>query len=296
MDSLSTTRLSFWDRITATRGALVGWTLASLIGNIGIIVTGAFVRLTASGLGCPTWPRCESDSYVPRAALGHHGLIEFGNRLLTFVLIFLAIMVFVAAVRTRSDKLTRTLAIVAGLGIPFQGVIGGITVLTKLNPYVVALHLLLSLALVVTLTKLWMHVSGRHAVQVPRPAWLASVGAFVAMMIACWLGTVVTGSGPHSGDGGAARTGLDIQSVARLHSISVWITVILTIAALVLLRRAGSKAQRFAAALLMVELLQGAIGYYQYFAGVPIAAVLLHMLGAGVAAAAAAGLLFAVKA
>lgn len=288
-------RSSFWDRISATRGALIGWAIASMIGNILIIVTGAVVRLTESGLGCPTWPRCQDDSYVPRSGLGYHQFIEFGNRLLTFVLIFLAIMVFVAAIRTRADKLTRRIALWAGLGIPFQGVIGGITVLTDLNPWVVALHLMLSIALVVALTKLVLHVMGSASVPVPRLALWSSYAAFAGMIAACWLGTVVTGSGPHSGDGGARRTGLDIPTVARIHSLSVWFTVICTLVALFALQRAGSKAVRWAWVLLGVELVQGAIGYYQYFNGVPMVPVLLHMFGAGAAAAAAAALFFSVK-
>ena len=292
---LTEERSSFWGRISATRGALIGWAVASMIGNILIIVTGAVVRLTESGLGCPTWPRCQPDSYVPRSGLGHHQFIEFGNRLLTFVLIFLAIMVFVAAVRTHADRLTRRIAFWAGLGIPFQGVIGGITVLTDLNPWVVALHLMLSLVLVAALTKLVLHVAGSASVPVPALALWASRAAFAGMMVACGLGTVVTGSGPHSGDGGAKRTGLDIPSVARIHSLSVWFTVLCTLVALYALRRAGSAAVKWAAILLGVELVQGAIGYYQYFNGVPIVAVLMHMVGAGVAVAAAAALFFSVR-
>jgi len=127
--------------------ALRVWLVASLICNMGIIVTGAVVRLTGSGLGCPTWPKCTADSYVPHGALGIHGLIEFGNRTLTFVLIIAALGAFISAWRNRGARSKLwwiTLGI--GIGIPFQGVIGGITVLTDLNPYVVALHLLLSVA------------------------------------------------------------------------------------------------------------------------------------------------------
>lgn len=282
-------------RLVGTRKALVGWTIASLIGNILIIVTGGVVRLTGSGLGCPTWPQCDDGSYVPRRELGHHGLIEFGNRTLTFVLIFLAVMVFLTAVRTGADKHARMLALVAGLGIPFQGVIGGITVLTDLNPWVVALHLLLSLALVVILTKLLVHITATDVSPVAAPALWSSRIAFVAMLLVCWLGTIVTGAGPHAGDAGSRRNNLDIESVARLHGASVWVTVAFTLAALVLLRRGSAAAAKWALLLLVVELAQGAVGYYQYFNGVPILAVLLHMLGAGVATAAASALFFTVR-
>lgn len=285
----------WWDRLTATRRALVGWTTASLVANILIIVTGAFVRLTGSGLGCPTWPQCDAGSYVPHQALGHHGVIEFANRTLTFVLILLAIMVYVTARRSRADGFTRWLALVVGFGIPFQGVIGGLTVLTHLNPYVVALHLVLSLTLVALLTRLLMHVAGVFVDPVDGPTLLVCRAVFVGMVVACWLGTVVTGSGPHSGGGGVARTGLDIELVARVHAASVWFTVLLTLAALWLLRRRGSSSLRWALLLLGVEVVQGVIGYVQYFTGVPIVPVLFHMLGAGVAVAAASALLFSVR-
>ena len=122
-----------------------GW--ASLVANIGIVVTGGAVRLTGSGLGCPTWPRCTEEDFTPRGALDFHAAIEFGNRLLTFVLVAVAVLTFVAAVRTGRRHLVG-LAVVLAAGIPLQAVIGGITVLTDLNPWIVSLHLLLSMALV----------------------------------------------------------------------------------------------------------------------------------------------------
>lgn len=274
--------------------SLPRWAIASLIGNVLIIVTGAVVRLTSSGLGCPTWPRCTAESYVPKGAVTHHAFIEFGNRLITFVLIILAIMTLWSALRHGARR-HRWLGLIAAVGIPFQGVIGGITVLTGLDPFVVALHLLLSLALVVLLTWLVMDTWPVRSERVTGAARVLGTAAFGAMMVACWLGTVVTGSGPHSGDGGAARTGFEIEQVARIHSASVWLTVGLTVAALVVLSRSGMvHARRWAVVLLVVELSQGLIGYVQYFTGVPVALVILHMLGAGLSAAAAAALLYAV--
>lgn len=289
---------NWWDRLTGTHRAMVAWTTASLVGNVLIMVTGAFVRLTGSGLGCPTWPQCDAGSYVPHGALGYHGVIEFSNRLLTFVLAALAIGVFVTAIRSGAGALSRRLALAAGLGIPLQAIIGGITVLTHLNPYVVALHLMASLLLVIVLTVLLMHVLGVHRDPVsPRASAVAKLTA-AAMFVACWVGTLVTGSGPHSGGGdvaGVHRTGLDIETIARTHSASVWATVALTVVTLWLLRRAGSTSSRFAWLLLGVELVQGAVGYYQYFNGVPMVAVLLHLLLAGAAVSAATALAASVR-
>lgn len=289
---------SWWDRLTGTHRALLVWTTASLVANILIMVTGAFVRLTGSGLGCPTWPQCDAGTLVPHAGLGYHGVIEFVNRTLTFVLILLALGVFIAALRSGADRFTRRATFIAGLGIPLQGVIGGITVLTHLNPYVVALHLMASLALVALLTVVLLHVRGLVRSGVSPLTNLVAKGAAVGMFVACWLGTLVTGSGPHSGGGAVAgvhRTGLDIESIARVHALGVWATVALTVTALVLLRRAGSSALGFAWLLLGVELMQGALGYFQYFAGVPMVPVLFHLLLAGVAMAAATALAYAVR-
>lgn len=289
---------NWWHRLTGTHRALVGWTIASLVANILIMVTGAFVRLTGSGLGCPTWPQCDAGTLVPHSGLGYHGVIEFVNRTLTFVLIILALGVFISALRSGADRFTRRAAFIAGLGIPLQGIIGGITVLTHLNPYVVALHLMASLALVILLTVMLMHVRGVIRSPGTRLTNLVAKATCLAMFVACWLGTLVTGSGPHSGGGdvaGVHRTGLDIENIARIHALGVWATVGLTVIALVLLHRSKSPAAKFAGLLLGVELLQGAIGYFQYFAGVPMVAVLFHMLFAGVAMSAATALAYAVR-
>lgn len=271
--------------------ALRRWSVAALVSNIGIVVTGALVRLTKSGLGCPTWPRCVEASYVPHGELGMHGVIEFGNRLLTFVLIAIVIGAWFTVWRLRDAQgapLTRlrVLATVIALGIPFQGVIGGITVLTDLNPFVVAFHLLNSFALIVLCVK-FVHLSHHR-----RPAPTGALGrglvvaTFVAMSVALWLGTVVTGSGPHAGDEKAVRTGFDPVVISHVHAIGVYLTVALTLACIVVLR------SRAAVLLLLVEVGQGTIGFLQYFNGLPIPLVLAHLLGAALAAAAAAHLLF----
>lgn len=290
------TRPSLLDRLFGTRRALVVWLIASLVCNMGIIVTGAIVRLTASGLGCPTWPRCTDDSYVPVPEQGVHGLIEFGNRLLTFVLIIAAVGAAVAAFRATQDRLLRIMTIGIGIGIPFQGVIGGLTVWSGLNPFVVALHLLLSVALIVACT--WTVLRGKQAEPTPVPplARLGVVATFVLAMIAIWIGTVVTGSGPHSGDHGAARTGFNIETVARFHGISAWLLLGATIATLVLLHRANAARPRRAAMLLLAAvLIQGVIGYAQYLDGLPIWLVTLHMVGITLITLTASLLLFTTR-
>ncbi len=282
-------------RLFGTPTAFRRWAVASLVANMVLVVTGAIVRLTGSGLGCPTWPTCKDDAYVPEAALGIHGLIEFGNRLLTFVLIIIAVATLVAAFRSGADRTSKGLAFLTAAGIPLQGVIGGITVLTQLNPYVVALHLLLSIALIVLLTRLVMRTRGYVTTAVePRLVWLARA-TFAVMMIAIWVGTVVTGSGPHSGDGGARRTGLDIETVAKLHSASVWASIALTIACIILFGRAGHRrARRLAMGVLHASLLQGAIGYAQYFLGLPLGLVIAHMVGLAIVTVCVSALCFGV--
>ena len=285
--------LSSLARLVDGERALRSWLWASLICNMGIIVTGAVVRLTASGLGCDTWPKCSAESYVPHGEAGIHGIIEFGNRTLTFVLIAAALGAFFAAWRGRGrgTKLW-WITLGVGLGIPFQGVIGGFTVWSDLNPYVVALHLLLSVALIVVCV--WaLRVGYRSPVTpvAPGARWLV-IATFAATMFSIWVGTVVTGSGPHAGDARAVRTGLDIEMVARAHSLSAWLVTALTVACVWLFHRIGApRAARAARLLLLTVLLQGVIGYLQYFLGIPASIVWLHMVGLTLVTAAAAWLL-----
>lgn len=266
-------------RITDGRRALRAWLIASLVCNMGIIVTGAVVRLSASGLGCSTWPRCTDESYVPHAASGVHGIIEFGNRTLTFVLMLVALGAFISAWRNtglRSKLWWITLGV--GAGIPFQGVIGGITVLTSLNPYVVALHLLLSVTLIVICVWALQVYSEAPPLRVSPGRRTLVIATFAASMLSIWVGTLVTGAGPHAGDERAVRNGLDITSIARLHSLSAWLVVALTLACVVAFRT-STQLRRMSLVLLATVLAQGAIGYLQYFLGVPAGIVALHMVG-----------------
>ncbi|MDZ5620316.1 COX15/CtaA family protein [Nocardioides sp. HM23] len=279
---------------TAPSRLLVPLSWANLVANIGIVLTGGAVRLTGSGLGCPTWPRCTEESYVVHDELGINGAIEFGNRMLTFVLVAIAVACWAAALaharRDRGgDRRPLLIATVIALGIPAQAVIGGITVHTDLNPWVVALHLLVSMAIIGACVLLLDRLVGR-----PR-AWAlpwtrrAALATFVAGWVVLYLGTVVTGSGPHSGDEDSRRTGLDPGTMSHVHAWAVYVLVALTIATVVLARRDGNLPLRTAAlALLAVEAGQGVVGYTQYFLDLPIALVLLHMLGAALTAAALA--------
>ncbi len=283
-------------RLFATTSALKKWAWASLVANMVIVVTGGVVRVTKSGLGCPTWPRCDSESFVPHAAAGIHGAIEFGNLLLTFVLLFLALGTVYAAFRSlsKADPSAKRIKLAALLilgGIPAQAIVGGLTVLSGLNPFVVAWHFLVSIIIICVAVWLLHLLYGlQPAVGTQVPSWLAYGGLIIAG-ISIWLGTVVTGSGPHAGDANVSRTGFDIPTVARLHSLSAWALVISTLATIWILRRQlSSLVGRAALIMLAVELLQGVIGYWQYFAGVPIPLVLAHVAGVTLLAAAAAHL------
>jgi len=269
---------------------------ATLVANILLVVTGGAVRLTGSGLGCPTWPRCTDSSFTPHGTIGPHQLVEFGNRTLTFVLVAIAIATFVAARRDarrlgRSDLLR--LSVVLALAIPAQAVLGGITVLTDLNPWVVSLHLVLSLA-IISVAVLFLHRLD-HAPG-PRVRGLAPVLAWTTYAVT-WLvlyaGTVVTGSGPHAGDASSPRNGLDPLQVSQFHADLVFLLVGLTVGLGFLLRSTG-RDTRPVVALAAVEVLQAAVGFVQYFAGLPVAVVMLHMLGAGLVMAAATWVLVSV--
>ncbi|HET7734376.1 MAG TPA: COX15/CtaA family protein [Nocardioidaceae bacterium] len=272
---------------------------ASLVANVAIVVSGGVVRLTGSGLGCPTWPRCTEESFTPHGELGIHGAIEFGNRMVTFLIAAVAIATFVAAWRYGRQSLTR-IAIVLALGVPAQAVIGGISVKTELNPWVVALHLLVSMAMIgvaVLLLRRLDEGDGRPVATVPDAIGWIVRACFVTGWVVLYVGTVVTGSGPHAGDENAPRNGLDPLSMSQLHTDFVMVLLGLTIALVLALRavEAPPIAFRAAVALLVVELAQGAVGFTQYFLDLPVALVALHLLGAAVFSAALTWLLLSVR-
>ncbi|HEY9379107.1 MAG TPA: COX15/CtaA family protein [Jiangellaceae bacterium] len=287
-----------WDRVPVPADrTLRRLAIASLISQIGIVVTGGAVRLTGSGLGCPEVPNCTEDSLVPTPEMGIHSVIEFGNRLLTFVLGAIALATLLAVARTlRSDHPRHDLlvpGVVLLLGIPAQALIGMATVRTTLNPWVVMLHFMCSAALVAVATILVRRAqrpAGTEPAEVRSP-WLRRLAAttLAAAFGTVYLGTVVTGTGPHAGDPEAPRTGLDLESIAQLHVHAVTLLLGLSVGLYCAARAIGSpgRAARAAAILIGVELGQGAIGVVQYLLDLPVALVGLHMLGAALLVAAA---------
>jgi cytochrome c oxidase assembly protein subunit 15 len=266
---------------------LRGWAWASIVVNIGIVVTGGVVRLTGSGLGCPTWPRCTEESFTPHGAYDINAAIEFGNRMLTYVLVVVAIGTFVAAWQSGRRDLRR-LALIIALGIPAQAVIGGITVLTDLNPWVVSFHLLSSMAIIgVAVLFRWRLDRPAPGVR-PRGAVLALAwSTFAAAWAVLYVGTVVTGSGPHAGDKDAKRNGLDPLQMSQVHADLVFLLVGLTIGLLfaVIATKRSAAVRRAVVVLLVVELAQGLIGFVQYFTDLPVVLVGFHMLGAAIISA-----------
>ena len=253
-----------------------------LVLQAGLVLTGGAVRLTGSGLGCPTWPECTPGSYtpVPNQAEGQlHAWIEFGNRLLTFALVAAALAVLINVLyRQRRDL--RLLAIGQVLGIFGQGVLGGITVLTDLHPLPVAGHLLLSIILIGGATSLY----DRRETSIIRitpaekiTANLSRVHIYMTFLTIA-LGTLVTGSGPHAGDEQARRFAFDIRTVASIHAESVIALLGLTLALYVAVRSTQLHKRRLFI-FLAIALGQGSIGYIQYFTGIPEILVAAHLLG-----------------
>jgi cytochrome c oxidase assembly protein subunit 15 len=266
--------------------------LVNLILEIGIVVTGGLVRLSGSGLGCPTWPQCVPGSFTPVAeqAQGFHKLIEFGNRTLTSVVGIAAVLVIAAIWRWAPTRRgLRRISVLPLVGVMLQAVLGGITVLTGLNPALVAAHFLASMVLVSLSTYLLYRVSEGDEPPVPlvRPEIravarvTAGLGAVVLV-----LGTVVTGSGPHSGDASTPRFGFDPRTISWLHADAVMLFVGLTVAVLlaVQLTATNPRPRRAWHAIFGITVLQGLVGYTQYLTGLPEVLVLVHMLGASLLA------------
>jgi heme a synthase len=264
--------------------------LATIVVQVGIVVTGSLVRLTGSGLGCPTWPECADGSLVPVAeqAEGFAKYIEFGNRLLTFVVLAVVIASIVAAWRHSPRRRPLLLLALAGLGgVLGQAVLGGITVLADLHPATVAAHFLLSMALIAAAVVL--HFRGNESGDGPveplvrHELRLLSWGIVAVAALVIVLGTVVTGSGPHSGDADSpARFGFDVRAVSWLHADVVILFTGLVIALLLGLRltAAPHNVRRAGGWLAAITVAQAAIGYAQYVTGVPEVLVALHVLGA----------------
>ncbi|MFG3156348.1 heme A synthase [Streptomyces sp. NPDC048219] len=266
---------------TVQRAAFIALAMAVVI-----VVTGGAVRLTGSGLGCPTWPKCTDDSLTTTSAMGFHGVIEFGNRMLTYVLCAAVGWAIIAA---RSRKPYRRS--VTRLGwlqfwiVMGNAILGGIVVLVGLNPYTVAAHFLLSTALIAVATVMWQRT--REGDAAPRPLVGKAVEQLVwvlivvsALLIA--VGTVVTGAGPHAGDSSdVARMPVDWEMIAKGHAVLAWIVVTLTFALWFVLKAVDAPKGPLARTrdLFLILLAQGVIGYVQYFTDLPEILVGLHMFG-----------------
>jgi cytochrome c oxidase assembly protein subunit 15 len=256
---------------------------ALLVLQTALILTGGAVRLTGSGLGCPTWPECTPGSYtpVPHQAEGQlHAWIEFGNRLLTFALVIAALIVLIIVLKNKRKDL-RLLALGQVLGIFGQGVLGGITVLTDLNPIPVAGHLILSIVLVAGAVSIFERRNSPSTVvaNTATPLSIISRVHISLTFVVVILGTIVTGSGPHAGDLQAKRFGFDIRTVAWLHADAV-IALLGISLTLYFLSGVSQRTKKILLIFFVIAILQGLIGYLQYFTGIPEILVAAHLLGA----------------
>jgi len=258
---------------------------AALVANMGIVVTGGLVRVTGSGLGCAEWPRCTSDSFVPVAGAdgGWHAAIEFGNRLLTFVVLAATLAVLLEVRRSRPlPAAVVRLAWILPLGVVAQAVIGGITVLTGLQWWTVSVHFLASMLLILAaVTLLGLIRTPGDARRAPAGLRHAVSALTVVAFVVLVLGTMVTAAGPHGGDVDAPRIGIDIRLLAIAHADGVWLLLGLTLASLLIARHLGEpELARAVGVLLAISLAQGGIGYLQYWLGIPRELVSLHVVGA----------------
>jgi heme a synthase len=281
--------------------------LAGVAASAGIIMTGAGVRLSESGLGCPDWPRCTATSIVAGGATGDpliHRWVEFGNRLVTVAIFVVAVLVCVAAWRYRPGGARRRdlvwLAAAQPAGILAQAVLGGIVVLTRLDPVWVSVHFLLSMALVAVTVALYVRCAegdGPARSLVPREVRLLAAGAVGVLGLMLAAGTVVTGTGPLAGSGNIPRFRLPLAGVTQLHADIGWLLGGLVIALVLGLRlaRAPRPAVRLGWLLLALLGVQGAIGYAQYFSGLPAGLVWVHVTGSVVIWVTALRLLFALR-
>lgn len=252
-----------------------------LVFQTGIVLTGGVVRLTGSGLGCPTWPECTEGSYTPveEQIEGFKAWIEFGNRLLTFALV-LACAFAILAVLIAKRKDLRLLALGQFAGIFGQAVLGGITVLTDLHPATVAAHFVLSIILIAgaqsLLTKAKQEYEWTRLQK--NTLHLLSRSHVLLTFLVIVVGTIVTGSGPHAGDVASPRFGFDVRTVAWLHADLVIALLGISLAYLIS-STTPAATKRLLKYFFLISLLQGCIGYIQYFLGLPELIVALHMLG-----------------
>jgi cytochrome c oxidase assembly protein subunit 15 len=271
---------------------------ASLVAEVLLVGTGGAVRLTGSGLGCPTWPRCTVASFTTTPAMGVHGVIEFGNRLLTVVLVVVALAALAVVLRQwRSRKDLVGLALAQVLSIPAQAVLGGITVLTHLNPWLVAAHFLFSLVLIVLMT-VFVHRSlvppGPRERTVGPVTAVVTVAVAVLAAVVVALGVTTTGSGPHAGDATAPRNGLDPVVLQQVHESVAWLLLAGSVLLLVLAVR-GRARIRPVALLVGVEIVQLIVGVTQVALGWAAGLVVVHVFLAAVLTAATTAVVLATR-
>jgi heme a synthase len=282
--------------------------LAGVLAAVGIMLTGAGVRLSQSGLGCPDWPRCTATSLIAGGTSGDslvHRWIEFGNRLVGVAIFVTAVVVWIAAWRYRPDGRGRRpdlvwLASVQPAGVVAQAALGGVVVLTKLNPVWVSVHFLLSIGLVAAAVALLVRCTEGTGPARPlvRPELRAfSYGVLAVVTIMLTVGTVVTGTGPLAGAASVARYHLSLSAVTQLHADIGWLLGGLAIALALALQLTGAPARAVRLGWLLVVLLgvQGTIGYTQYFTGLPAGLVWVHVAGSTIIWVTALWLIFALR-
>jgi len=254
-----------------------------------IIATGGAVRLTGSGLGCPTWPTCTPDSLVPTEELSYHSLIEFGNRMMTGVVGIVALVLFVLVWRIRRERRDLfVLAFIVGAGVVAQAIVGGITVWTGLNPFIVGFHYVSSLLLVCVCAAFIVRMDATPG---PRelavPGWYAGLTHATTGVLALTIvfGILTTGAGPHSGDAAAGRNGFEAELLEHVHAWPGYALLALTVALLIGAWRLRLPTLRWTVVLLAAELVQIAVGLYQARNGLPPLAVGVHMVLAALTAA-----------
>jgi cytochrome c oxidase assembly protein subunit 15 len=264
----------------------------SFLAEVTIIGTGGAVRLTGSGLGCPTWPTCTAESLVPTPEMGIHGLIEFGNRTMTGLVGIIAAIVVVLVLKLRHERRDLyILAVVVLGGVAAQAIVGGITVLTGLNPFIVGFHYVASLALVCVTAAFLVRMSqpgGPRKLAVPRWQAVLTHVTSLALALTIAFGVLTTGAGPHSGDAAVARNGFNAEILEHVHAWPGYALLGLTIALVIAAWRSRAAAPlllRRTVLLLGVELVQIAVGLYQARNGLPELAVGVHMVLAALAAA-----------
>lgn len=289
LSTLPDPRLPSWGPQRRARvAAVVFW--GNLLSQIGIILSGAAVRLTGSGLGCSTWPNCEPGQFTPVLTMeaGIHPFVEFGNRSLTGVLTVFAVALLLVSWRWLGHKGVgfRRLAWVPLIGTAVQAIVGMVVVFADLHPGIVSPHFLISPILAAVSMVLLVRLydgDGATRLAVPVRALQVFVPLAAVGFVVLLLGTIVTGTGPHSGDDGeVTRIALNPMLASRIHALAVYLFCALLAVLLIVLHRSGARRKAIVAAwwLVALTLVQGMIGYIQYFLGLPELVVFLHLIGA----------------